>query len=1631
MREARTARASGWASLSLALALTSAAGAGEAPGVPGKNVNAVGPTPVNWLYAGNPRKQNNEPSCAVAPGEPEQIFCGDNDYRAVDDPLIGDAWPGVIMSRDGGHSFISGLHPCHLADPACSIGQKFGADPNVLAVPGLVLYNFIAGWRDGSHPGGMYVSRWSKHNREVGPPWVFLDLAVVDNGTSGRFLDKPGAAVSLAAPGSGEVTIPIPEYVDPRDPSNVVPAHDLRVPAGAMHLGYSVFVGNDNNSGTKIIYRRSNDWGHTFPINTKLSESVEINQGVSIATKNFGRDVFVVWRRARDNNESAAIMYATSSDGGSRFSKASVLADFCPFDQTTGSARFRTTALPVATSDNDNFYVFYADRGEANQTCFNADGTPRLSQVALEDDLDGTKDGFIETRFNYSRIRMAKWNGQGAGKWTFALVDPELDAQGRRKRGHQMLPAVETAGGVTQVVWSDSRDDRTGLPGAFIEDLVKAPDGQLHFASEYATTPRPPTGRPVRRSIDIYGAQLENGVPRQYLDASGNPRNSVKISRYPIGLSPFPDAQGQRRVVQLEHNFPNGRLFRKGTRPFKGDYDAVAAPLFRRNELGQWVSNADAPAPGSFFNEPIFYIGWTDNRGVRGNVYYDGCDESDPACASKYADPQPRPPQLLEPLEGEEGVNTAVSCTPAQPYALSRNQNIYVAAVTPGLSLSVVSARKPISLGQRRAYVLYIRNSTATAKSVTVSVPADVGATFDQFSNDPVLSLDVTVPRKSGSVRTIFVDSESATPTAPLIVVTATDNSGASAPAFVALNSSVDLPLGNVVADGQSVRVQEVYDLELDSNRLVSQDLENQDLENQDLENAVQLQDLENQALLQDLENTGLLQDLENQDLENFLYEAQDLENQDLENQDLENQALYFQDLENQDLENQDLENKTILFQDLENQDLENQDLENGAVSGDYTEVSWKLGAATNTTSGYNVKPILAAGSADGVVAQLFVTRSYLTQTVILNPDATSGQFCTPQIVADNQVVYNAVVPLSQLTASIVDPRLDPNAPSFYMEPDNTAIVTLRFYGDADFDTSRVGLAIYSQAKAEGYVECDTQTDCGIDVPPDTTAPMFEIEPAGNQSFTATSSAGYTHQWGPATALDDRDGEVPVSCMVEGVTLAPDGSTFSYTFPAGKAPQGRTTEVSCFAQDSTGNYFGASFQVTVVDEPPSLATPADISAEATATTGAEVSYAAPTANDTVDGPIASVCAPASGSTFALGATPVSCSATDSAGNVTTVGFTVYVRDTTPPVLSVPPAPLTATVTTGTSTIVDFASVVLAVDSTSPPATVACVPASGSTFPIGDTTVSCTATDSSAYPSPNTSAVGAFIVRVLDGGAPTLSLPTLGPVEATGPAGAVVNYTVTANDENDGPITPSCSPASGSTFPVGTTAVSCNATDAAGNSTTGSFDVVVRDTIAPTLTVPADFTVTPDASGTALVSYSVSAADAVTTSPTISCSPASGTVFPGGTTSVSCTATDAAGNQSSKSFKVTVGYAGIGYFNKPNGKISAGSAVPLEWRYYDANGPVDSFNANPVVTVYGPFSRATCPSDLTVPPDPIPWTMAQPPDAFSSGSSNYRYVTGFTWKFNWKTDGLLPQCYALLISSETTGQSFVFTVTLNK
>jgi hypothetical protein len=135
--------------------------------------------------------------------------------------------------------------------------------------------------------------------------------------------------------------------------------------------------------------------------------------------------------------------------------------------------------------------------------------------------------------------------------------------------------------------------------------------------------------------------------------------------------------------------------------------------------------------------------------------------------------------------------------------------------------------------------------------------------------------------------------------------------------------------------------------------------------------------------------------------------------------------------------------------------------------------------------------------------------------------------------------------------------------------------------------------------------------------------------------------------------------------------ISPNG-TLSYTLAACGSGEANVTVV---AQDDGGTSDGGrdtstpcTFKIRMAPDtiPPTIVCPANITVNSPNGVDCVVSYPSPTATDNCC--VASLaCVPASGSTFPVGTTPVTCTATDGAGNTASCTFTVTCIGTRPPV----------------------------------------------------------------------------------------------------------------------------------------------------------------------------------------------------------------------------------------------------------------------------------------------------------------------------------------------------------------------------
>lgn len=217
-----------------------------------------------------------------------------------------------------------------------------------------------------------------------------------------------------------------------------------------------------------------------------------------------------------------------------------------------------------------------------------------------------------------------------------------------------------------------------------------------------------------------------------------------------------------------------------------------------------------------------------------------------------------------------------------------------------------------------------------------------------------------------------------------------------------------------------------------------------------------------------------------------------------------------------------------------------------------------------------------------------------------------------------------------------------------------------------------------------------------------------------------------------------------------------------------------------------------------------------------------------------------------------------------------------------------------------------------------------------------TTVSTTCTDAAG----NSATSAALTVR-LDSASPTATISP-SPAAPDGLNGwyrsGPITFTTSGTDTLSGNVTCTAIPAISADTPGTTVTTTC--TDEAGNPMTASLPVKLDQT-APTLTVPANITVNATGNSQAVVSFAAATASDNFTSPvSATCDRVSGASYPVGTTTVTCAATDQAGNTTTRTFTITVKYAFTGFFQPIDMSTSAslvyntvksGSAIPVKFR----------------------------------------------------------------------------------------------------
>jgi hypothetical protein len=444
------------------------------------------------------------------------------------------------------------------------------------------------------------------------------------------------------------------------------------------------------------------------------------------------------------------------------------------------------------------------------------------------------------------------------------------------------------------------------------------------------------------------------------------------------------------------------------------------------------------------------------------------------------------------------------------------------------------------------------------------------------------------------------------------------------------------------------------------------------------------------------------------------------------------------------------------------------------------------------------------------------------------------------------------------------------------------------------FDCSNTGINVVTLTVTDvnGNI---SSANANVDVK-DVTKPVLAGCPSNVTLNSISNNCMQNHLWAEPTATDNCAGTtIAVTTSNPTVLILDVGPVAFAGFPVG------TTTVTYTATDASGNVSSCSFDVKVLDvQPPTITgCPSNISMNnAPGQCDRQIFWNAPTASDNCSGVTFST-SHIPGSTFPVGSTNVTYTATDASGNISTCVFSVTVTDNEKPI----------TVCQNISVNLDAtgnASITAAQvnNGSTDNCGIASMSVSPSAFTCANTganTVTLTVTDIHGNSSFCTATVA-----VSDVTAPVASCQNLSVfLDATG------NASITAAQVDNGStdacgVSLSISQSAFTCAHVGSNSVTLTVTDPSGNSSFCNATVTVVDNIAPVATAQ-NISVQLDAGGNA----SITAAQ-VNDGSSDACGIASMSVSPNsfncsnvGANNVTLTVTDNNGNSSNIGAVVTV------------------------------------------------------------------------------------------------------------------------------
>jgi len=485
------------------------------------------------------KRQQNEPTSAVDPANPDIITSGSNDYCTVE--LAGGTWAGFYRSTNGGATWTNSLLPGYPTDnspegtasPLQRRGISNAGDPvQAWDLHGRLFYMGNAFNRTAPQNGSQWVATYDQNGAH------YVRTVIVARGTpalNGVFNDKTAIEVDRGVDSPFE---------------------------GNVYTAFSVFQGNGNN---EIKFSRSTDHGATFTKPRRISAGSLGNQSADIAVTSSG-DVYITWNGTVGSaaNGRDAMLYVKSTDGGGHFSKPRVAAEFDGFDAADQAGEPEeaeeaheeafenadgpeSEAEPSSAGDSRDCgsgpfaclsgFVFFRHHSAPHITA-DASGDPNTLWLVYDATVPSTE---VPSDSTYNTAPVADDGtlmvGQGAIYLKKTTNGGQTWSAATRLAptpvGHQFFPDINADQGTIFAVWHDSRKD----PGYSVQNPpgnATATDAEgVHLATH---------------GLDTYGAASTNG---------GASWSVIRLS--------------------TQSQMPNYEMFGDRQVPFHGDYNYISS----------------------------------------------------------------------------------------------------------------------------------------------------------------------------------------------------------------------------------------------------------------------------------------------------------------------------------------------------------------------------------------------------------------------------------------------------------------------------------------------------------------------------------------------------------------------------------------------------------------------------------------------------------------------------------------------------------------------------------------------------------------------------------------------------------------------------------------------------------------------------------------------------------------------------------------------------------------------------------------------------------------------------------------------------------------------------------------------